>query len=359
MPANVTPEYKKAQAAFRAARDPAERLTCLKEMLRTIPKHKGTEHLQADIKTRIKELTAELATPKKKGARTGPVQTINPEGAAQIALIGPPNAGKSSLHARLTGSQAEVGPHPHVTQSPLPGMFPHEDIHFQLVDLPPVSASFMDPWIPNALQPAHAALLVVDLNAAGCVENVAAIRNRLNEKRVSLVEEWRGRLGYGYLDTTEAVEDKTRDDEDGLSEDTDDLDDPFRIFLPTLLVANKSDLRRDAAEIEVLQELIGVRYPAIFASVKTGEGLDRLGSVLFRGLEIVRVYTKVPGRAADTGTPYTVFRGDTVSDVARLVHRDLAKSLKFARVWGSAKFEGQQVGKDHQVGDGDILELHA
>ncbi len=60
MPANLTPEYKEAEAAFRAAREPRERLECLREMLRTIPKHKGTDHLQADIKGRIKELTDEL-----------------------------------------------------------------------------------------------------------------------------------------------------------------------------------------------------------------------------------------------------------------------------------------------------------
>ena len=84
MPTNVTPEYKKAEEAYRAAREPKDRLACLKEMLRTIPKHKGTEHLQADIKTRIKELTEELAGPKKGGARTGPAHTVRPEGAAQV-----------------------------------------------------------------------------------------------------------------------------------------------------------------------------------------------------------------------------------------------------------------------------------
>jgi ribosome-interacting GTPase 1 len=361
MPTNVTPEFKKAQAAFRAARDTTERLNCLKEMLRTIPKHKGTEHLQADIKTRIKALTAELAAPKKKGARTGPAHTVNPEGAAQVALIGPPNAGKSSLHARLTGSQAEVGPYPHATQAPLPGMFPHKDVFFQLVDLPPVSASFMDTWIPNALQPAHAVLLVVDLNAAGCVENVAAIIERLDAKRISLVKEWRGKLGFGYQETIHDAEDRGRPGEDdpATSGDSDELEDAFRIFLPTLFVANKCDLKRDPAEIDVLEELIGMRYPAIFVSAKTGEGVDQIGTALFRGLEIVRVYTKIPGRPADTGTPYTLFRGDTVIDVARLVHRDIAKSLKFARIWGSAKFKGQQVGKDHVVCDGDVIELHS
>jgi ribosome-interacting GTPase 1 len=146
MPANLSPEYKKAEAEFKQAREPRERLRCLREMLRTIPKHKGTEHLQADIKTRIKQLTEELAGPRKGGARTGPIHAIRPEGAAQVALIGPPNAGKSTLHARLTGSHAEIAPYPYTTKTPLPGMLPCWDIHFQLVDLPPVSADFMESW---------------------------------------------------------------------------------------------------------------------------------------------------------------------------------------------------------------------
>jgi ribosome-interacting GTPase 1 len=138
MPANLSPDYKKAEQAFRAARDEHERLDCLKEMLRTIPKHKGTEHLQADIKSRIKSLSDELSGPKKGGKRTGPIHSIRPEGAAQIALLGPPNAGKSSLHARLTGSRAVSGPYPHTTHEPMAGMIPYADIHFQLIDLPAV-----------------------------------------------------------------------------------------------------------------------------------------------------------------------------------------------------------------------------
>jgi ribosome-interacting GTPase 1 len=359
MPANVSPEYKKAQAAFRSAKDPVERLQCLKEMLRTIPKHKGSEHLQADIKSRIKDLTAELSGPKKKGAKTGPVHTITPEGAAQIALVGPPNAGKSSLHASLTGSRAEVGPYPHVTQAPLPGMFKHDDVYFQLIDLPPVSAEFMEPWMPNALQPAHAVLLLVDLNAPGCTENIAAIRERLNEKRISLVPQWEGKINHDDLDVIGDVANKNSNLETGDHEDRDDLDDAFRIYLPTLLVANKSDLKAGPEEIEVLEELIGVRYPAVSVSAKTGEGLDRIGSFLFRGLQIVRVYTKVPGHEPDKGTPYTLFSGNTVTDLALKIHRDIAESLKFARIWGSGKFDGQRVGKDHVVKDGDILELHS
>ena len=121
MPANLSPAYKKAEQEYRAARDDQERLTYLKGMLRTIPKHKGTEHLQADIKSRIKLLTEELAGPKKGGKRSGPLHSVRKDGAAQIALLGPPNSGKSSLHAKLTGSRAEIGPYPHTTHEPMPG----------------------------------------------------------------------------------------------------------------------------------------------------------------------------------------------------------------------------------------------
>jgi ribosome-interacting GTPase 1 len=378
MPANLSPEYKKAEADFRRARDPADRLSALKEMLRTIPKHKGTEHLQADIKSRIKQLTEELAGPRKGGARTGPVQVIRPEGAAQVALLGPPNVGKSSLHALLTGSQADVGPYPHTTTAPQPGMLTYEDVQFQLIDLPPISATFMDAWLPNALQPAQACLLVVNLNVAGCVEDVAAIRQRLADKRIHLTDDWGGRLPGGLV-MGEAIGEAVRAGlgavaGGGLAPAVlageaasgagaaggrdDELDDPFRIDLPTILLANKHDQGFDPEEIAVLEELVGADFPALCVSTKTDEGIDLLGPLLFHGLGLVRVYTKIPGKPPDMSRPYTVSRGETVADVARLIHRDMASGLRFARVWGSGKFDGQQVGRDHIVQDGDVLEIH-
>jgi len=352
MPTNVTPEFKRAKAEYQRAREPADRLNWLKEMLRTLPKHKGTEHLQADLKTRIKELTAELASPKKKGAaRTGPAQTVRPEGAAQIALVGPPNSGKSSLHARLTGSQAEVAAYPNATHAALPGMMPFEDIQFQLIDLPPISVDFMESWMPNALQPAHACLLVVDLAIPGCVENVAAIRERLDEKRIGLIPDWPGGLEHGIVGGARGGSRKK-------PEEDDELGDPFRRELPTLLVMTKADLNPHPEEIQILEELVGIDYPAISVSTKTGAGLDLIGRLLFSGLDVVRVYTKIPGHDADFDRPYTLFRGDTVYDVAHLVHRELADTLRFARVWGSARFDGQRVGRNHIVDDKDVIELH-
>ncbi len=338
MPTNVSPAYKKAEEAYRAAREPQDRLACLKDMLRTIPKHKGTEHLQSDIKTRIKMLSEELTGPKKGGKRSGPSHVVRPDGAAQLALIGPPNAGKSSLHVKLTGSHSDVGPYPFTTHLPIPGMSPYEDIQFQLVDLPPVSADFLEPWLVNTLQHADGVLLVIDVNDPECLEQVPAVIERLAEKKVILTPAWPG------------LEAPAPDIED---------DDPFRLDLPTLLIANKSDLDPDPEEVKILEELLGLSFPALTVSAETGDGLDALGPFLFRALEIVRVYTKTPGKQADGDKPFTVRSGDTVHDVARLVHKDIATGLKFARMWGEEVFDGQQVGPDHVVCDGDLVEMHS
>ena len=337
MPTNVSPEYKKAEEAYRNAREPKERLDCLREMLRTIPKHKGTDHLQADIKSRIKQLSEELAGPKKGGRRSGPTHVIHREGAAQLSLIGPPNAGKSSLHVRLTGSRSDIGPYPYSTHLPVPGMLPFEDIHFQLVDLPPVSAEFLEPWMVNALQPSDGVLLVIDLSDPECLEQVPTILDRLAEKKVFLTPAWPG---------------LPAESEEASSED------PFAMQLPTLLVANKSDLDPDPDEVRVLEELLGLRFPALTVSAETGEGLEAIGRFLFDALQVVRVYTKTPGKPADTDKPFTVRSGGTVHDVARLVHKDIARGLKFARIWGAEVYDGQQVGPDHRVTDGDLVELH-
>ena len=337
MPANLSPEYKAAEAAFRKAREPRERLDRLREMLRTIPKHKGTDHLQGDIKRRIKELSDELEGPRKGGARSAPSLVVRPEGAAQIALIGPPNSGKSALHARLTSSHSHVAEYPFTTQHPEPGMMTHEDVHFQLVDLPAVSPQHPVPWLAATLQTADACLLVVDLGEPACVEQVQAIHALLAERRVTLGERWPSAPGSAAAD-----------------------EDPFAIRLPTLLAANKADLSADEdAELQAFRELTGSSYPAVVTSATTGRGLGEIGSFLFSNLDIVRVYTKTPGKPRELGPPFTLRRGQTIEDVARLVHQDLARTLTYARVWGRSGFDGQHVGREHPVEDGDVVELHA
>lgn len=338
MPANATPAYKAAEAAFRKARDPQERLEGLREMYRTIPKHKGTEHLRADIKTRMKELTEQLSGPQKGGARSGPPTVIRPDGAAQVALLGPPNSGKSALHATATGSHSPSEAYPFATQYPQPGMMPVDDIHIQLVDLPSISPDHPIPWIANALQPADCCMLVADLASPGTIDRVAALHETLAERKIHLIDQW---------------------PEDGDVASVVPEADPFSVYLPTVLIANKIDLDPEFKDnVEVFEELTGYTYPWIGVSATTGAGLDELGHWLASHLGVVRVYTKIPGQPPDMTRPFTVRRGQTVHDVARLVHKDVAANLKYAKVWGDASFDGQQVGPEHEVVDGDVLELH-
>jgi ribosome-interacting GTPase 1 len=340
MPANLTPDYKAAEAAFRKARNPQERLQWLREMLRLIPKHKGTDHLQGDIKRRIKELAEELDRPTKGGARGGPALVVRPEGAGQLALIGPPNAGKSSLHARLTGSAARAAPVPFTTQFPEPGMMTHEDVHFQLVDLPPIAREHAVPWIASALQTADGALLVVDLSEPDCVERVEELHAILRERRVIPTEHW----GAEAL----TVEDDSVDEAEALV-----------LTLPVLLLANQCDKLADPdEELRVFSELTRLPYLALAVSATSGHGLGEIGPWLFEHLGVVRVSTKLPGKPADHNRPFTLRRGQTVADVARLVHGDVARKLQHARVWGKSGFDGQHVGTDHVLLDGDVVELH-
>jgi len=335
MPTNVTPEFRKAQARYRKARDPAERLEILREMLRLVPKHKGTEHLRAEMRTKVKELTARLSTSSRGGARTGPPVTFRREGAAQVALVGPPNTGKSALHARLTGSHADPEPYPYATQHPVPGMLRCNDVAFQLIDVPSLGAEHSFPFVGDTLQHADACLFVVDLAEPGCVVRAQTALDLLTGFGVDLIADWQ------------------------FSEEPDDIDELFRVRLPTLLLANKADLLDDPdGEAAILEELLGVSFPHLAVSAASGAGLEQLGPWLFEHLGIIRVYTKVPGSPPDMEHPFALRAGETVHDLARRIHKDVAAAFSHARVWGPATYDGQQVGRDHRLVDGDVVEIH-
>jgi ribosome-interacting GTPase 1 len=332
VPTNVTPEYKRAEAEYKAAREPHDQLAALREMLRLIPKHKGTEHRQADIKKKIKELNEELAGPKKGGARGGPPTTIRPEGAGQISLLGPPNSGKSTLHHALTHSGAAIGPYDFTTQYPQPGMLMVEDVGIQLIDLPPISSAHPVPWIGNALQPADGALLVVDLGHPGCVADVEDLVRTLAERSVRLIGEWPRGAGVA-----------------------EDPDDPFVKLLPTVLVEAKAGESEDVdEELAILEELLGLDLPTLRVSATSGE-VEHLGRWLFDALGVVRVYTESAAKKDDR--PYTIRRGQTVIDVAGQVHKDFAANFKFARLIRSGEPD-RQVGREYELVDGDRIEIH-
>ncbi|MDH7481483.1 MAG: TGS domain-containing protein [Armatimonadota bacterium] len=331
MPANLTPQYKEAEERYRQAKTFEEKLAALEEMLAVIPKHKGTEHMQGDIKRRIAKLKEQEEQRIAKGKRSSSLYNVEKEGGGQVVLVGPANSGKSKLLSRVTNAQPEIGEYPYTTQKPLPGMMEYEDIQFQIVDMPPITEEFTEPWMAAIARNADGILFVLDVSNGSVLEEI--------ESTLRILEKFRVRL-YGW--------------------DRPVPKDELGIVVPkkTILVANKMDCPESAENLEVIRELYGDRFPIIPVSSETGRGLEDLKQQVFRMLDVVRIYTKIPGKPADMDTPYVVPRGTTVIELATMIHKDFAEKLRYARIWGASKFEGQMVSRDHVLEDRDIIELH-
>ena len=319
MPANLTPDYLAAERDYKAAQTHAERVMALERMLAALPKHKGTEKLQADLKRRLSQTRKES---QKKGAAHGaPFYIVEREGAGQVALVGPANSGKSSLVRALTHAEPEVAEYPFTTHFPVPGMMRYENVQIQLLDLPPVSPEFTEVWLPQALRHATSAVMVVDPTDSGVLDEIGHIEQTL---------------------------------------------DSWHIAMPKLLAANKADRPGFGDDFAVLEELYGSRFRCLAVSATDGTGLENFAQAVFDSLELVRIYTKPPGKKPDLSAPYVLRRGQTVLDAARLVHKDFAEHMKFTRLFhlqgGSASerfmADGLMVERTHPVQDGDILELH-
>jgi hypothetical protein len=324
MPANLTPEYMEAERRFKAAVTSEEKLAALDEMMATIPRHKGTEKMQADLKRRISKLRTEQA--RKPVSRAGIIHRIDKEGAGQVALVGPPNGGKSMLVRQLTHAMPEVADYPFTTRVPLPGMMKFEDIQIQLVDLPPVHPDFPESWLYQIIRNADAALLVMDLSDPDLLEDLETTLAQLAQAKVH--------LGGAVPSVTGWLAKRS------------------------LLVANKLDAGGALDTLEVLKDLYGARFDMLPISAEIGQGLDELRRCVFDLLEVIRVYTKAPGKKLEMTAPYILKRGSRLIDLAAHVHHDFLSQLKYARVWGHGKFEGQMVNRDYLLADKDVVELH-
>jgi hypothetical protein len=322
MPANLPPQYFDAEKVYRAAKTAPEKIAALEEMLAIMPKHKGTDHLRAELRARMAKLTQTLD---KKTATHRASMLIEKEGAAQVAIIGLPNCGKSHLVSRLTNASPTVTDYPFTTQTATPAMMEFENIKIQLIDTPPLAPQTIEFWLPHMLRRADALVIIVDLNEEPLAQ-MAAITEHLNQMRI----------GLGGETGVEGI-----------------------ISQPKALIAgNKLDLANARQNYTALENKYGRQLPVIAISAREGTGLEELKQTIFRVLDIIRVYTKVPGQKADFSEPIILDRGSTLADAAEEVHKDFRARLKYARVWGSGKHDGVMVKRDHILQDGDVIELH-
>lgn len=330
MATNLTPQYHKAEEEYRRAATTEDELKWLEVMLREMPKHKASEKLQSELKQKISKAKKELEAERKSGKKGHSVR-IPRQGAGTAILLGGPNAGKSRLLAALTRATPEVAPYPFTTRAPLPGMMPWEDVMVQLIDTPPITRDYLEPYMQGLIRAADVAVLVVDLGADEGIEQLQEFLDRLAGTKTRLAKE------------------SMLDEEDvGIS------------YTRALLAPNKIDAPGAIERLELLHELCPLEFPEFVISAETGAGLEALRDAIYQALGVVRVYTKLPtAKTADFDRPFTVRRGDTVLDVAALVHKDLAENFKFARVWGAAMHDGSVAKADYVLHDKDIVELHA
>jgi len=328
VPANLPPQYFEVEKRYREAKDPQEKLKFLREMFAIMPKHKGTDKLQADLKARISRLKKEIQQ-KKKAARRGDQYFVEKEGAAQVVLIGPANAGKSQLLASLTNATPEVAAYPYTTFKPLCGMMPFENIQIQLVDTPPIGVEFMEPWLAGIVRNADLVALVVDLGSERMLEDTRAVFQRLKEYKILLEPE------EGEINPLDGIAHKK-----------------------TIILGNKIDLPLSKRNSKLLKDSYGQTLSIFSISAKEKMNLEELKPYIFDSLKILRVYTKVPGRKADFEDPVILKVGSTLLDAAEAIHKDFARKLRYARVWGEGVFDGQMVQKDFILKDGHVVEFH-
>ena len=324
MPANLTPDYKRAEESYRSATTQEEKILALEEMLRVIPKHKGTESLQGELKRKLSQL-------REQGARQHhghhvDVFHIPRTGAGQVALIGLPNCGKSSILSALSNAKVHVADFPFASSVPVPGIVKHEDVQIELVDMPPITADYAAPGQINTYRNCDIIGIVVDLTG-----------DVLEQMQVCL----------DYLEGKRLIR----------KPDETDADAPQQGFKKVLVICTKADTG-DKAAVEILMELYGDRFQYVTISPVSNLGLEGFTASLFRLLDVIRVYAKPPGKPADMEVPFTLPRGATVQDLAIHIHRQLASKLKSARAWGTGVYDGQNVHHSHVLHDKDVIELH-
>ncbi len=327
MPANLRPQYKEAEDRYRQARTTPEKITVLEEMLAIIPHHKGTDKLIGQLRKRLSQHKEESARRPSASRQIDPF-VVKKEGAAQVALVGLPNSGKSQILAVLTKALPLIADYPFTTRLPLPGMMKFENIQIQLVDTPPLMDEFAEAGLVSLIRNADALTLVVDLAEDGAAQ-VDLILEELNLRRIRILKRGEGKRQEIGVYQKRAV-----------------------------LVGNKADLKEAQENCRRLLDRYSKDYPTLCVSAKEDVNLLEMKAEIFGILDVIRAYTKAPGKAPDLNDPVILPKGSRVLDFASHIHKDFAQKLKFARIWGKEKYDGQMVQRDHVLQDGDVIELH-
>jgi len=299
MPINAGPEYFAAQKKYLSAQTLQEKIFYTEELIRTAPKHKGSENLLKELKTRLKKLKQQSKKSKKSGvAKKG----IRKEG-FQCALIGPPNSGKSSLLAKLTNAKPEIQPYPFTTTEPEIGTLDYGGVKAQIIDLPSIGSENFESSIVHTAD----CLLIV-------LENIQQLEE-----------------AYSHIKNPKASK---------------------------IITINKTDLLSDNDLRKLNATLKSKKINGLAISCTTNHNIEQLKEKIFRQMHVIRVYTKEPGKPK-TSLPITLPENSTVKDAAESIRKSFSHQIKETRLTGpSSKFPNQRIGLTHKLKDLDTVEFH-
>lgn len=393
MPTNLPPEALDKWELIEAAHTPKEKMDAMIEFLKYVPHHKGTLKLRGEMKRKIALIRDDLDKKKRMGtgkSSGGPKLFIEKAAAAQIALVGMTNVGKSCLMNATTNSKVQATPTPFSTHEPIPGIMNFMDVQFQLVEAPAVMEGAAEGKAGGNVtlglsRNADGLILMIDLSQDP-IEQYELILAELEKTRILLNKPTGGRVEIERRPAGSRLriiivgrlkDCSMRDVEELLRsyrindaivrisgavslEDVEDAIYENTVYKPAVIVANKADLPGTAANLKKLVAHINGELPIVPTSCEHKVGIPEVGKAVFDSLGIIRIYTKEPGSRAHSDHPFALRKGATVNDLAKNIHKELLENFMFAMVWAKRlPFSPKKVGLGFELGDGDIVEIHA
>ncbi len=345
MPINATPEYQAAERKYNEAKTIQEKIAALEDMLRKAPSHKGAESLRADIKSKLSKYRLQVEKEKKSAGKKFQL-SVKKEGAAQVVLVGLTNTGKSWLLSKLTNAKPEISEYEFTTKMPEVGILEYQGVKIQVVEIPPIMQDFISkekgPSFFSIIRNSDLIVFVVrndaDLKMMKEEFDKASIRIDKERPKVKIKKEGSG--GINFVGRIKGS-----------------LEDAKRICRDYGILNAGIEIEGEIS-LSDLEDVINEKT-AFMKSIKVSS-YDRIDDVkwkIWKNLSLIKVYTKQPGKKKDW-PPVALRLGSTIKDLAEHIHKDFLRKFRFARVWGSSKYPGQQLGLDYELKDEDIVELH-